>query len=141
MCEAYLYASSRAQALRSLIAPVLKNGGIVISDRSFFSSIANQGFGKGLGFETIMQINSTAVAGFSPDKIIFMDLPIETGISRSFDKDGDKFESLGNEFYSKVHSGYKHIQSLPEFKDKWVNIDASKDVDAVFEDVLQAVDL
>ena len=52
MCEAYLYASARAQSLRTVVLPVLAKGGIVVADRSFCSSVAWQGFGRGLGFET-----------------------------------------------------------------------------------------
>lgn len=61
ICEAYLYAASRAQSLRHLVRPTLEAGGIVIADRSFISSLAYQGEARGLGLDRIMEINQHAV--------------------------------------------------------------------------------
>lgn len=61
ICEAYLYAASRAQSLRHLVRPTLDAGGIVVADRSFISSLAYQGEARGLGLDRIMEINQHAV--------------------------------------------------------------------------------
>jgi dTMP kinase len=141
ICEAYLYAASRAQTLRSVISPVLKQGGIVISDRSFLTSLTNQAFGRKLGIDTVMKINSLAIEGFIPDKIIYMNLPIKIGIHRAFDKDGDKFENLGEEFYKRVSNGYKEIQKLEMFKKRWLNVDTLEDPDETFNSIVAAIGL
>ncbi len=116
VCEAYLYAASRAQTLRSVVKPVLDKGGIVIADRSFCSSLANQAFGRHMGIKTVWEINKIAVGTTIPNLIFFIDTDITTGIERSFDKEGDKFESLGKTFYTKIQRGYHEIAKLPIVK-------------------------
>lgn len=61
ICEAYLYAASRAQSLRHLVRPTLESGGIVVADRSFISSLAYQGEARGIGLDRIMEINHYAI--------------------------------------------------------------------------------
>ncbi|MBI2414659.1 dTMP kinase [candidate division WWE3 bacterium] len=141
ICEAYLYAASRAQALRTIAQPVLDAGGIVISDRNFLSSLTNQAYGRDLSFDTVLSINKEAISGFMPDKIVFLDLPIREGIQRSFDKDGDKFESLGEDFYELVYQGYKEISIRDEFKDCWINIDAKGSTDEVYARIVKSLKL
>ncbi len=109
VCEQYLYAASRAQALRKVIAPILKRGGIVISDRSFFTSMAYQGFGRGLGLKKVLEINKEAVGDMWPDKVIFVDTKIDEALSRAKDQSGDKFESFKKDFFIKVRNGYKIV--------------------------------
>jgi len=140
ICEAYLYAASRAQSLRTVVKPVLENGGIVISDRSVFSSLSNQAFGRELGFEEVYDINKKAVGDFWPDMILYLDLPIEVGLGRVFDEGGDKFERLGTDFYEKVKEGYELMSNKSEFKDKWVSVDASGSEDEVFNKIVKAVE-
>jgi len=93
LTDAYLYASSRAQSLNSLVKPTLDAGGIVVADRSFCSSLAYQGWAQGLGMERVWEINQHAVHNVMPDIILFMDFDIESGLKRTFDAKGDKRES------------------------------------------------
>jgi dTMP kinase len=141
ICEAYLYAASRAQTLRSVVSPVLKKGGIVVSDRSFLTSLTNQAFGRRLGIDTVMKINSLAIADCIPDKIVYLNLPIKIGLQRAFDKEGDKFESLGEEFYNRVLKGYKKIQKLEMFKKRWVNVNTLEDPEETFNSIVTAIGL
>lgn len=106
VCEQYLFAASRAQTLRTVVRPVLEKGGVVVSDRSIFSSLAYQGFGRELGINRVLAINRQAVDDLWPDKVYFIDLPVRTALSRTRDKSGDKFESNGEEFYERVREGY-----------------------------------
>jgi len=106
VCEQYLYAASRAQALRKVIQPVLEKGGIVISDRSFFTSLAYQGFGRGLGLDLVLKINNPAVGGIWPDKVIIVDTDIDAALARTKDQSGDKFETFDKSFFVKVRKGY-----------------------------------
>ncbi len=109
VCEQYLYAASRAQSLRKVVEPALKRGAIVISDRSFFTSLVNQGFGRGLGIEKVLEINKNAVENLWPDLVLLIDIDIKTSLSRIKDHDGDKFEKYDEKFYHKVHHGYRVI--------------------------------
>jgi dTMP kinase len=139
VCEAYLYAASRAQALRKVVKPVLENGGIVISDRSFITSLTNQAFGRKLGLEYVWEINKHAVGEFLPDKVVYLDIPIKIGMQRAFDNKGDKFESLGEDFYEDVYQGYKEVQKMGIFEGKWVNIDARGSVEEVHKLIIEQI--
>jgi len=126
ICETYLYAASRAQSLIQVVKPILANKGIVVSDRSFITSMAFQGYGRKIGHKIIYEINKTAVDNCIPDLIIFLDLDIDTALKRAVDQDGDKFERLGREFFEKVRKGYLEISKMEMFKDKWVNVKIPK---------------
>ena len=140
VCEAYLYASARAQSLRRIVKQYNNKETIVISDRSFLTSTANQGEGRGLGIETVLEINKKAIEGYTPDIVLYLDLPIEIGLKRVFDHGGDKFESLGLDFYKKVEEGYKKIQNTTGYFDKWINIGAMGTESEVFEKIKKAMD-
>lgn len=136
VCEAYLYAASRAQSLRSVVKPNLEAGKCVIADRSFLTSIANQGYGRELGPELVLEINKVAIEVVLPDLIFYLKQPLEQGLARTFDGAGDKFESLGIDFYKRVEQGYEEAPNLYDFKNKWLTIDASGTQDEVFERIL-----
>jgi dTMP kinase len=137
--ETYLFASSRAQSLREIVKPTLSNGGIVISDRSYLSSLAIQGFGRGLGYEKVWEINKHAVDGFTPDIIFFMKIKLEDGLKRCFDHSEDKFESLGIDFYQKVENGYEYLQKQDLWNSRWLEIDASLNTDGVSKLIQQKI--
>jgi dTMP kinase len=107
--EQLLYAASRAQTLRTLVRPTLNRQGIVVSDRSVFSSIAYQGFGRGLGYETVKQINQAAVEDLWPHAVFFINTDIEVALARTSDLAGDKFEGMQKDFYIRCLEGYKYI--------------------------------
>ncbi len=110
VCEQYLYAASRAQTLRTVVRPVLESGGIVVADRSVFTSFTNQGFGRGMGLAKVLEINRAAVEDLWPDKVIYLSVPVKTGLSRTRDGGGDKFEKYGDDFYRKVVRGYRYVR-------------------------------
>lgn len=136
VCEAYLYASARAQSLRKIVQPVLEKKGIVIADRSFLSSLAYQGYAKDLGIGKVLEINKTAVSEFKPDLILFLKLDPAIGLSRTFDKDGDKHEKQGVEFFRKIEQGYIELsKKYPQ----WKTIDASGTQEEVFEKIKKEI--
>jgi dTMP kinase len=137
--EAYLYAAARAQSLRSVVRPVLDKGGIVISDRSFISSLAYQGYARGLGIKKILDINKEAVDGILPNIILYIDLDPELGLKRTFDKSGDKFEKEDLAFFKKIEQGYKEISGMEEFKKTWKNIDGSGDKETVSKRIKDSI--
>jgi len=143
ICEAYLYAASRAQALRKVVKPALEKGFIVVSDRSFISSLTNQAFGRELGFERVYNINKEAIKDIFPDVIIYLKYDIELGVKRAFDKKGDKFERMGEDvyrsFYDRVSKGYQFVSKHTDFSDKWIGIDAFGTQEEVFEKIVDAL--
>lgn len=140
ICEAYLYAASRAQSLRSVVMPVLEKNGIVIADRSFITSLVNQGFGRGLDVETILEINKIAVGDLWPDIIIDLDFKIERALQQTFDFKGDKFEAMPHEFYENIRNGYDEIADMEAFRDKWIKIQKYGSIEEVFQKIVSALD-
>ncbi len=136
VCEAYLYAAARAQSLRAVVKPVLDRGGIVIADRSVFSSVAWQGFGQGAGFEIVWKINESAVGTFIPDAIVYLDLDVATGMSRTFDAAGDKFEKFPAAFFEKCREGYAAIAADDRFRALWHTVDATGSREEVFARII-----
>ena len=137
ICEAYLYASARAQSLRKVVRPVLEKKGIVIADRSFLSSLAYQGYAKDLGINKVLEINKSAISGFQPDFILFLQLDPEIGLSRTFDKEGDKHEKQGVEFFRKIEKGYFELSKM--YPEKWKTIDASGTQEEVFSKIKKEI--
>ncbi len=129
-CEAYLFAAARAQSIRKVVQGMLECGGWVVSDRSVFSSLAFQGFGRGLGMEKVWEINKVAVDDCLPDKVIWIDTDVDTAMGRAHDPSGDKFETYEPEFFEKVRSGY--AQLAEKYSDKFVRIDGRGTVEEVF---------
>ncbi len=109
--ELFLYAASRAQHVEELIRPALDRGDVVICDRYIASSLAYQGYGRGLDLDTIRQVNMLAVIGCMPDLTIYLDLPLAVARARR-DKRGevaDRLEQAGESLQEKVARGYREI--------------------------------
>lgn len=103
--ESMLYASSRVQLIDEVILPALKEGKIVVCDRYLDSSIAYQGYARGLGADLVKKVNYYAVEHCMPDVTIFIDLcPAESFRSTP---GSDRMEQETREFHNKVYDGYK----------------------------------
>ena len=133
LTDAYLYASARAQLLQTKVAPVLANDWIIVSDRNFCTSLAYQGFAQWLGQDRVREINKEAVGGLIPDIHLFMEMPIEEGLKRIFDHDGDKRERKKKEFFERAYHWYKNLALFHVTRSSWSPIDATGDEDIVFE--------
>ena len=105
LTEALLYAASRAEHVRKVIAPALEDGITVVCDRFVDSSIAYQGYGRRLG-EIVEMINEPAVNGYIPDLTIFLDLDPEVAMNRISNRGHDRLETEGASFHERVHQGY-----------------------------------
>ena len=135
LTDIYLYASARAQLLESLVRPALARWAIVISDRSFCSSLTIQWVAQGMWFERVWEINKQAVRDTMPDMILFMDLDVDIGLSRTFDGEGDKFEKRKAEFSHKIYEWCQMLFDFEHTKDLMRRVDASGSVEEVFERV------
>ena len=131
MTEALLFAASRAQHVAQLIRPAVAEGKIVLCDRFMDSSIAYQGYGRGLG-DCVRIINEYAVRGTQPDLTFFLDLSPEAGRerNRAMGKN-DRLEQQAIEFHDRVYEGYKELSKL--YSDRFAVIDASGSVEEVAE--------
>lgn len=110
ICEALLYAASRAQLVSEVIKPALDEGKLVFCDRYVDSSFAYQGYARNLGLDRIEAINAPAIDGAVPDITIFLDLPPEQAFSRKGGRDkSDRMELETIQFHNTVYEGYKAV--------------------------------
>lgn len=116
-CEALLYAAARIQHLKEKVAPALAAGKIVICDRYVHSSLAYQGYARGLGLEYIEKINEFALKQFTPDLTVFLNISPKEAFERKHGADkNDRMEQLGLEFHQRVYEGYLQLEKkYPEF--------------------------
>lgn len=134
--EMFLFAAARAQHVSEKIAPALAEGKIVICDRFTDSSIAYQGYARGLG-EQVEIINEYAMQGTKPDITFFLDLSPEKSRERNAETGkADRMELEKNEFHKKVYDGFKAL--CEKNKDRYVVIDASQSIESVAEAIIRA---
>ncbi len=134
MTEALLYAASRAQHVAQLIKPALDEGKVVLTDRFMDSSIAYQGYARGLG-DKIRIINEYAIGGVHPDLTFFIDISPEEGLKRAGRRNKlDRLEKESIAFHNAVYEGYRALFDI--YRDRYVIIDGSKSIDAVSKDVI-----
>lgn len=111
-CEALLYAAARVQHLKETVIPALNSGKIVICDRYYYSSLAYQGYARGLGEQFVADINSFAIDNYPPYMTIFLDISPEDAFNRKHGADkNDRIEQLGLAFHRKVYEGYKALEA------------------------------
>ena len=109
-CEAMLYAASRIQHLREKVLPALEEGKLVICDRYVDSSLAYQGYARGLGLEYVADINKKALEIGTPDLTVFLNISPEKAFERKHGADeNDRMEKQGLEFHKRVYDGYLHL--------------------------------
>ena len=135
--EALLFAASRAQTVHSVIRPALADGKVVICDRYVDSSLAYQGWGRGLGEQDILTLNVWGTQGLFPDLVILLHLEPERGLLRSTDPP-DRMELEGQDFHAKVADAYLKIAE--EHPERFVVVDADKPKAEVFDAVRIAID-
>lgn len=129
--EALLYAASRRQHLVEKVLPSLNEGKIVICDRYLDSSLAYQGYARGIGIDNVMSINAFAIENTMPDLTFFLDLSPEEGMKRikSRSRESDRLDQEKITFHQKVYEGYRIVNTM--FKDRIVVIDASQTPDEI----------
>ncbi len=138
-CEALLYAAARVQLLNEVIKKKLDEGVLVICDRYVDSSIAYQGYARGLGVDFIKKINSFAIENFCPDYTVFLDLTPELAFKRKGGVDkNDRLELSGIEFHNNVYKGYKALAELEP--DRFLVIDASGERDQTHAKIIKALE-
>lgn len=105
--EALLYAASRRQHVVEKIKPALKANKIVLCDRFIDSSLAYQGYGRGIGIEEVYQINSFAIEDCMPNLTLFFDVHPEIGMERIGQRGfKDRLEQAGDDFHQRVYEAY-----------------------------------
>ena len=138
--EALLYAASRRQHLVEKVWPNVKEGKLVICDRYLDSSLAYQGFARGLGVEDILNVNMYATEGTFPDLTLLFDLPPEVGLARinaNSNREVNRLDLEKISFHEKVRNGY--LELAKRFPTRYVIIDASMPLEEVAKAALKAI--
>lgn len=137
--EALLLVAARRDHVARLIAPALAQGVWVVSDRFADSTMAYQGYGKGVAFDDLATLHRLALGDFAPDLTVILDLPVETGLARAAARSAaDRFERLDRDFHEKLRQGFRQIAA--ENPTRCILIDASGDPQTVHSAVIAAVE-
>ena len=136
-CESFLFLADRAQHIDMIINPAVLNGKIVLCDRHTDSSVAYQGYGRGLPVERIKMLNDLAVNGRYPDVTLVFDVDVETSMTRVGDEK-DRMESAGMEFFNRVRQGYLEIAK--QEPDRVKVLDARKSIEEIHSDVKKLIE-
>jgi dTMP kinase len=138
--EALLYAAARRQHLIEKVKPALAEGKIVLCDRFVDSSLAYQGYARGLGIDEVFAINQFAIENLMPELTIYFDIKPELGLKRINKNKGREINRLdleNLEFHQKVSTGYHLL--IERFPDRIQSIDASGTVEEVFQETLKII--
>lgn len=135
--ELFLYLADRAQHIDMVVKPAIEKGVVVLCDRHTDSTLAYQGYGRGLDLAELKKLNDIAVNGCKPDRTLLYDVSVEVAQTR-VGKEKDRLESEGAIFHNKVRNGYLELaKNEPQ---RFAIIDASLSIDEVFEQTKKALD-
>ena len=153
--ELFLYLSDRAQHVQEVIQPAIDDGIIVLCDRFIDSTLAYQGFGRGLDLGTVRTLNKVASHGIEPDLTFLLDCPVEIGLSRAKERLGaprssaagargekrqgqDRFEQETEDFHERVRRGFLEL-AWAEPKRVYI-LDASRSISKIQEEIRSIVE-
>jgi dTMP kinase len=135
--EALMMAADRAQHLEELVLPALNSGTHVVSDRSAYSSLAYQGYGRLLDIDELKRFNNWAIAGNWPDLVVFIDVPLDTLLERLKKRELDRFEREDRAFFERIHAGFNAMAaSDPSL---WLVVDGTPPKDELASTIATAV--
>jgi len=130
--EAFLFLADRAQNIDVIVNPAIEAGKIILCDRHTDSTVAYQGYGRGVNLEQIKMLNNLATGGLKPDLTYVFDIDVETS-SKRVGKVKDRMESAGVEFHNRVREGY--LTLADDEPDRVKVINAVDSIENIFEQV------
>lgn len=136
-CESFLFLADRAQNIDIIVKPAIEQGKIVLCDRHTDSTVAYQGYGRGLDIDEINKLNNLATGGKKPDLTFVFDVDIETSMKR-VGKEKDRMESSGKDFFNRVRQGYLELAKLEPNRIKVV--DSTKSIEEVHQKVIEIIE-
>lgn len=138
LTEAMLHFAARREHVVRSIRPMLEAGAWVICDRFADSTLAYQGAGQGLAFETWARLCDLTLEGLQPDLTLILDLPVEAGLARAGARStADRYEKLGADFHARIRAGFADIARREP--GRCVVLDAARDADAVYAAISEAL--
>ena len=141
MAELLLFEAARAQLVAEVVRPALAAGRTVIADRFIDSTLAYQGYGRGLDLSLIRTLNDAATGGLTPDLTVLLDVEAGDAIgrvaARAADSGRRKFEDLPIDFHQRVVAGFKELAALGD--QRWLVLNGARSESAIADDVWAAV--
>ena len=135
--ESLLFAAARAQLTTEQIKPAIKKGVFVICDRFTDSTIAYQGYGRGLDINKLEEINYIATAGLTPDITFILDISPEAAAVRMEAEASDRMEEMGIEFFRRIQRGYRQIKDQNTNRYRLINGEQSPE--NVFNEIKEII--
>ena len=126
--EALLMAADRAQHVAEVIRPALDAGKDVVSDRFSGSTLAYQGYGRGLDLDDLAWLSRWAAGGLEPDLVVLLDIPPDVAVGR-LAGNPDRMEAAGQAFHDRVAEGYRTLAA--DNPGRWIVVDGTGPVDEV----------
>lgn len=139
--EALLYAAARRQHLVEKVIPALEEGKMILCDRFVDSSLAYQGYARGIGMEEILNINRFAITNYMPHLTIYFDLDPELGLERikaNKEREVNRLDLEEIDFHHKVRQGYLILTK--RFSERMVSIDANQSIEDVYTHVKNIIE-
>lgn len=139
VAEILLYSASRAQLVRQVIQPALAKGQVVLCDRYADSTLAYQGYGRGLEMRYLQQVTQFATGGLEPDLTFLLDLEVEMGLARRIEnaEEMNRMDLEAVAFHQRVRHGYHQL--LQQNPLRWCVIDANRSIEAIQTDLRENV--
>ena len=135
--EALLYAASRVQHLKEKVVPALEKGYVVLCDRYIASSIAYQGYARGLGVEAILGINMFALK-YMPDVTYFIDVKPDIALKRLNGREKvDRLDLEKIDFHNRVYSGYMEACKL--YPSRIISIDGTQNLEKIISSICENI--
>jgi dTMP kinase len=142
--EALLYAADRAEHVARVVRPALERGAVVITDRYVDSSVAYQGYGRGLDPATVLRLSRWATDELLPDLTVLLDLPVEEGMARARARGRlagevtDRMEAEAREFHERIRQGF--LRLVADDSPRYALVNAAQPPEDVAVAVLRAVE-
>jgi len=135
--ESLLFAAARAQLTTEQIKPAIEKGEFVICDRFTDSTIAYQGYGRGLDIKQLEEINYIATDGLTPDITFILDISPESAAVRMEAKASDRMEETGVDFFRRIRAGYRQIEG--QNMNRYRLIDGEQSPENVFKEIKEII--
>ena len=143
LTEIFLYLSDRAEHYDKIIKPNINKVDVIISDRSLYSTLVYQGFGRGIDMNLLKQLNGIVTENILPDYVFLIDLPVETGLKRALKREEtnksnqDRFEKERMGFHYKIREGYQFFYKNSK---NWFIFDGKKSIEDIALDIEKTIE-